>query len=946
MATFLTKLFKPKWQSKHTPTRLEAVKALDANDEEQHQALLSIAAKDTSTDVRKAALERINLTDALIDLHKSANEELQKAIEERLYALASAQSLTLFDLIVDSALLTDMIVRSDKPDVFINGLARIEDPKALLNIALNSKTSKIRCAAAELIETEEQLNELTQAAKSKDKSVYQIAKLKLSNIKSQIKTQESRLADIEQTLISIQEHAQTENTKLYDAKLETLSARWQKLKEYATETQVQKFNSAFDICRQKQADIQARQNLAENEEQRLRTGGDEQEATLQTLSDTLQRFRTLAASPQEVSALDALIKTQETRWLEATKMSKVGKAQQKHYQLLIGELKNYLRSLKSLAEATRQLAELSAALAQKTATPAELLKHTQQLQKLVNKIAWPDDYQKPEQLKIAAKALGHSEDIKQALNKNTKELSQKISSLLEKLDRALDDKHIKQSAKTLKEIQGLLSQLDSKTIDRFQNQLSLRMKQLNDLRDWQGFAASPRQVALCETMEKLAEQHLDPQAKADKIKAMQKEWKTLGGAANQEIWERFKLAADKAYEPCKAYFEEQKRLKASNLERRKTLIEQLAGFIEGNDWSAADWKAVERIEQQAKAEWKAAFPVDFKANKAQQTQFNELLAKLDQYLDGEREANLVLKTQIVTAAEDLIEHEDLDHAINEAKSLQRRWQNIGITKHKQDRALWKKFRAACDQIFARREQAKDSRKQEIEAAIGQTEAFLLALESLTAELGEKTSEELKQALTDYRKQFKQLPTLPKNKADSTQQRFEKAVALIKQQRNTLENQRRRAQWLQVQQKAKLCRQLHAGEIDSQRASAGEFDSEFDGEAEAIDSPLQKDLKSVWISLKAGALKSEFVHDDTDARAHCIRCEIATGIDSPDSDKELRMQLQVSRLSEGMSSFSESQSREEQLSELLADWYQKVGLSLKDYAPLETRIQRCIDALFG
>ena len=43
MANFLSKLFKPKWQSKHTATRLEAIKDLNLQTEEDQKILFSLA---------------------------------------------------------------------------------------------------------------------------------------------------------------------------------------------------------------------------------------------------------------------------------------------------------------------------------------------------------------------------------------------------------------------------------------------------------------------------------------------------------------------------------------------------------------------------------------------------------------------------------------------------------------------------------------------------------------------------------------------------------------------------------------------------------------------------------------------------------------------------------------------------------------------------------------
>jgi len=74
--------------------------------------------------------------------------------------------------------------------------------------------------------------------------------------------------------------------------------------------------------------------------------------------------------------------------------------------------------------------------------------------------------------------------------------------------------------------------------------------------------------------------------------------------------------------------------------------------------------------------------------------------------------------------------------------------------------------------------------------------------------------------------------------------------------------------------------------------------------------------------------------------------VAASLDSPEEDKELRMQLQVNRLSLGMSSSNDHQSREEQLNALLLDWYQKVGLSEDAFAPLEQRVEAATKHLLG
>ncbi|MFT6266535.1 MAG: hypothetical protein ACJAWS_002698, partial [Oleiphilaceae bacterium] len=102
----------------------------------------------------------------------------------------------------------------------------------------------------------------------------------------------------------------------------------------------------------------------------------------------------------------------------------------------------------------------------------------------------------------------------------------------------------------------------------------------------------------------------------------------------------------------------------------------------------------------------------------------------------------------------------------------------------------------------------------------------------------------------------------------------------------------------------------------------------------------------WISIKAGSLKNDTVVSIEQARSLCIGCEVAAGLDSPEQDKALRMKLQVNRLTMGMSSSNEHQSRETQLSELLLDWYQKVGPSLDEFESMEERVDAATNHLLG
>jgi len=943
MANFLSKLFKPKWQSKHTATRLEAIKDLNLQTEEDQKILFSLAESDQQVAVRRSAISKLTDTQQLIDLHKKADADIKPLLEQKLYELANTQSLSIFDLITDNKLLTEMIIKSNQADAFITGLARIQDPESLFQMATLSKASKLRQAAAELIENETQLSALAIAAKGKDKSVFQIAKNKLSKLKNQAQAVNEQQLAIEKILSDIETHAKTEVRQHFEVKLNNIKLRWTSVVLGADDQQKARYTNAAAQC-DTRVDARLKEQFeAEEQEKLIQTGGDEQEATLFTLSETLKRFRDAPASNQDISALDALIKTQENRWLEATRQIKVEKNQSKHYLLLIAELRQYFKSLKALSDQSNELEALVTELKTSSSKDIQLFeRNSKQMKRALRAIDWPKEFALPELIIKCNEALGVTAELKQKIAQNTKEIQNKVTQLIAEMDAALEERQLKQSAKILKEIQRHLSKIDAKQGAQFHNQLNLRINQLNELRDWQGYASNPRQQALCEAMERLSENHSEPLEKADKIKAMQKEWKTLGGAADQTLWQRFKLAADKAYEPCQAFFEEQNQLKRNNVAKREQLIAQVSNFIENNDWQNADWKAAEKINRQARQEWKEAYPVDFKANKTIQTRFNKLLEQFDEKLDQERDRNLKLKQAIVDKANELISLDALDQAIQQAKNLQQEWQAVGIMAHKQERILWKSFREACDQIFARRDQARNDKREEIDSAIQVATTFNDDLESYIESLEDKTLEELQSALSEFRKGYKQLPSLPAKALEKNQQRYEDALKALKQSIATQENKQHLRQWQEIQRKASLCRQVFNQGLGSE---AQQLEDEFNSQI-VLSKQHELALKELWISTKADAVKAENIVTLDQARSVCIACEVAAGIDSPESDKELRMQLQVSRLSEGMSSTSEHKSREEQLNASLLEWYSKVGLETDIFAPLESRIEIAIQHLLA
>ena len=190
----------------------------------------------------------------------------------------------------------------------------------------------------------------------------------------------------------------------------------------------------------------------------------------------------------------------------------------------------------------------------------------------------------------------------------------------------------------------------------------------------------------------------------------------------------------------------------------------------------------------------------------------------------------------------------------------------------------------------------------------------------------------------FRKGFRDLPTLANKDREKFQDRFEQAMHDLKAQANQAQSDAKLSQWQETARKHQVLNRAYlSDEVDN--ALEDSFYSKI-----TLPSKLEQQLRSAWISVKAGSIAKSMVLNEDTARELSIRAEIAAGIDSPENEQELRMQLQVSRLSEGISS-ANNLSREEQLNRILEQWYCSIGLETESLAQYERRMQTALKQLF-
>lgn len=755
----------------------------------------------------------------------------------------------------------------------LSRLSASPSPAELESLATDGATADIRLSAAKMLTGKESLQRVQKQAKGKDKGVYQTVRQALQAIRAAEEEQQATEQAISTLVQNANDQARSDDTKLYEPRLEALLKRWSTLESSATETQASEFLQAVHDCRarlevmntEKARDAQA----LEQKSQRAKT--------LSLLEETLADLTQPSPDAEpSVASLDALQKTQENRWLEATRDTSVEKQEQKSYESLMLPLRAYISALKRFGQNREAIQALVSPEEPDNTDDAAQQPTAEDLMVTVD---WPAGFPMPPLLQQLALTAGQNTQTapkKAPENKDSeaqKALADATRETLTQLERALEARQLKESKQLFKASQQQLKQLDRRHSQSLQARIQLLGGQLHELTDWQGFATRPKQIALCEQMEYLGDQPMEPEAKAERIKEIQNEWRGLGGSSDRELWARFKQASDLAYEPCKAYFAAKSGLKQANLETRKTIVEQLSTFIENADWQSIDWKAAELIHQTAREEWKAAWPIEFRDNRSVQKDFDSLLKKLEGPLNEEREKNEAFKQAIVEKAEALIEHEPLADAMNQAKSLQSDWQQVGITRHREDRKLWQAFRKACDQIFARRDAAKNEQQEQTRAAD----------ESATAILEKTRQQDDAQAPETVTESLSELNGLTNEPLS-----------------NQVQNQVR-------QEQARLKSLLEA--LRS-RKKLDEWQQHILARAEA---PLNAaDLPKNWEKLAANL-------EGADAAELVIRAEILAEIPAPAEEQAQRMEIQVRRLADGMGGNGNDQSALAQIEGLVAGW---------------------------
>lgn len=931
-------LFKPKWQSAKPQVRIQALQNLNSNDANDAHVIELMAKGDVESEVRLAAIKRIPQREKMITLiaQEKDNSVRHRAIEHLLTTVA--QTAAGIDPVfrnmlgsLDSQALASIIDQTKNATLGMLALEQLNDENVLEHYALNLPVAQMRQAAAQKLQSEDVLERVVKGSKGKDKSVWRICKDKLGAMRAE----QQQEASIEQQIHDICQHIDTlarlPYDNLYAARVEHLQKQWQRLQHHADNEAVHRFNRAFTLCKATVDDIHNEQNRQQEEVARQREALHERMAACEQLEEAVKQLSfNSVLQPGDIPALQALLNTQKIRWEEAASVVEPAADERKRFVRIHGLLQRALDAVRQLGEREARIQQAaSAALDVQEATMAALQEMKKSLDKALGNLQWPEELAWPESLKLHQQALAHFERLQTKARALEQDAINNIKGICNDLKQEIEQGHLKSAQRLLKDASHLVKHLPIKTASGYQKELRDLTVKVNELRDWQGFVSTPKKEELCQEMEALVGAAIDPQALSNKIRRLQEEWRALGEAdkgRNKELWDRFSAAAEKAYEPCKLYFDKLHDVRAKNLAERQRICEQLETYLTQYDWANANWKAVNEVYETAKNEWRQYTPVERKDGKQTQDRFNSLLDQLRGKLQDEFNRNRIKREKLIEQAEALAQQDDTTGTIDQAKTLQRQWREVGMVSRRDDARLWKRFRAACDQVFARRDQQRDAAQKEREQNVVHAEHLCDQIEQL-AESHIDDAVAAQQEFVQLQQRFEALGYFPREQQDAIQKRYKAVCEHFKQGLTNAQVQLRRSTYQELWRRAGLCDELEDTLLASNQgdlfgaAPEAEWNSDRDVPP-AAQSALQARYDAAIRALQAGQKPDAQTLLDNASQLQdlCIRLEIAAGVDSPAEDQKRRMELQVSRLSSGLQGRQHSVARGAELIEQLqVEW---------------------------
>lgn len=879
------RLFGLPWETKDADARIRAI--IESTDPRLREALPGLAKDDPVAGVRLAALKRMDdesawcrarSADGDPDIRAAADRSMLHKITSPAEADGLAARQRWLESIESTEMLRQVATRAADEALRRDALERI-GAQGFLGDRYCEETSDT--LAAELLSRIDQASTLKRIAdrlRTRHKQRHHAALERLAALEGD-DHHETRDALAIELIGRIEKLARGRFSGDRKAQADELQQRWDDLAD-PDPAHTRRFDGAMRIVRR------ALEPRPEPQAAEADTAPDAPPADSGPLSTEVDAMQALAGQPlgdDSEAKLKQLVTAFEQTWKSIDAPDDAARAQMKHFHALADEMRARLKP-----------APAKAAKPESKTPPAP---------------AGPD----PDLLDALGKAMDAAEA---ALEQGEiPPAAQAISNARSAHDR-LPKKH------RPGEIEGRL------------NRMSGRLK---EMRDWQHWSNNKLRERLIERAEQLDPGELHPDAITDRLKELRERWRALDEqeilhgekrkfAAPHAQWRRFQAACKQAFEGAKPYLERRTEVRDASLTELRDFI-TAAEELAANE--SADRDTLVRHQRAARQAIRNLDQLPPKARGKMAKQLRAVMDAISGRLDEASEAVEQEKRRLVAEARKLAHEKDKAVAIDRAKALQAAWKNAGRGRKKIEDELWKEFREPIDPLFEGLKQERNEQKQAEKAA---NEALKSLCEKAET-LAESDDEEIEAAtgpLAGLEEEFNQHGRVP----PALRKRMNAAIHRHRERLGQLAEARERAARAHLDALTDALQSAwKALQADStpkvQRPEVPEGDELGEMLAARLDAFLAEGAKAEVLAEQAQRFTDQ-------ARQVCVEMECLAGLETPDADKKLRMDYQLSRLSSRLGEGAARPDLDSERAELQRRWLTSFPHDPKAHAELAKR----------
>jgi len=856
---------KPKWQSPNEQVRMTAIQT--SKDPELLAQLSTIVFEDNSEKVQVAALNKMtnpHEINQVVNTHP--NKKIKTIAKRKLLTCFSAdqenQSLDLFKLITDTEVIRAIAQEAQNSSIRLAAIAKITQQGFLGDLLLNEHDAKVQEAILQQITQESTLQRLLDKTKKNKKLRTRLQQRLETNGGESAMTQKA--IDLCQKLDAVV-HGKNQN----EIDLTVINQQWTAIEGTLPENIKLRFAGAYEAARMILDPKHRTEFLQKQKIQRTIIQFNEIETSIEK-----KQFNSLKKIQQAIETLSEVDVTNITG-------AELEKHQRLNQQLLT--LREQVQQDQKIPEPVFKVVDdINHALNNKTASPQQLSQFKSQWQQATRQTQTSEAFNHLKE-QFNSLCIKLAEKIEQSAAIRDQAAADAVA-LIDKAIGLIEEGQLAQAKIVSNEIASKkkLAGFSHPIIKNNKYQLDQVWNQLKELRDWQKWSNDKARKEIIKSVAAMHGQGLHPDAVLKKLKDSNAQWYALEDmeklegdkypSRNQALWQEFRHVSKAVFEPTQPFFEKRSEQQNSQLDS----INQLISEMDECDLDNTAERDLARITRDGFKQLKILDQLPPKQRGKVAKKLRQSINRIDNKLNEFYKIAEAKKLKLIEQAQSLQALDDINEAIETAKSLQQQWKSAGIVKQYTERKLWKKFRQANDALFNQRKQVKQAINEAHHEQKEQIKTFI-------------------QAQTKLLKSQKDIESLNSFKSETLKgwDSLEKSGQFMQAELNHL-----------LQQADDEIKKIKNKKVTDELKIKQKIDLQYsEFEQGLIDQPtLNENLAKFkqTETVEWFEKRSETKANTARLNQHLIACEFLTGLSTPEEYMEQRMAYQVQVLSERMS----------------------------------------------